>query len=261
MEQCEFNLHRQWKNLMRSRRYRLRAHGRRRVACVQISSAELQSSHYVELGDLRVTIAHDEVDATDDSPSFIVNRCRVGLGQGGVHWGIGLAPMVSAFEWGSGSPAKGPFSIDEPQRLRNLIELEKRIAKGGSRRSCVARHPQFPRLWAGYRKAEVDQCVFRGQAYHQFRSRWPWPHETLRLVYQREHVDNLVLLPAMWVIDDLSRAQKIFAELNESSRFNVFRLGYRMHQLRGASRGITWDFTNEEPLRCSSSRTACGASN
>ena len=215
-----------WRKLMRSRRYRLEAHGRRKVAGMCISTVGIQPADYVELKNIRITTAYDGLPKANGKSELMTTRWRVAHGKDGICWSV---------------------SPTQERNLDALVGVERKIAKGaGTRR--VARHkPIFPEVWAGFRTNVAASCRFQGLEYERHRKKFRWPNEVLRRIYQRKDIFGLTLLPAMWVLADLAKAVAVFAKLGDFPRSQAFRLSDCRKQLVGNRSGHRWNFSCERP--------------
>jgi hypothetical protein len=126
--------------------------------------------------------------------------------------------------------------------LRLGLQLEHDLSRqAGSQQRQIRKHVQLPKLWAGFRPADVANITGDGPELEAYAARTGRHPQRLLERLRREHY-GLVIYPLSWVSHHWQQAVAIFADLERFPARQVFRLRDAHHDLIGFHEAAEFDF-------------------
>lgn len=101
--------------------------------------------------------------------------------------------------------------------------------------------PQLPCVWAGFAPADAESLEGDGPEFHGLREKFDLSPEVLLRKFRREY-EGLHCYPIEWMGGVLRRALRLFVDLDEMPRVQVFRVGSLPEGLIGFSGAAAYNF-------------------
>lgn len=101
--------------------------------------------------------------------------------------------------------------------------------------------PELPRVWAGFAPSDAEWLAGDGPEFHAICEKFDLAPDVLLRKFLRKHED-LDCYPIEWVGGALRRALRLFVDLRDSPRIQVFRVGPLPEGLCGFSGAAAFNF-------------------
>jgi hypothetical protein len=201
------------------------------------------SAGLVDLQDLTIVVAYDELQANDQLATRIAGYRAVRVDHG-VQWGGREQLRFSKNLLLAPRPGGGYQRLDllNAANLGLALRLNRRIDMAlVHQTSAFRRTLRLPVLWAGFAASIAETVVGEGPEIEQLCGRFGLEPAAMLRKFQRTGRD-LTFLPLEWVGDQLPLASRVCAEVEGFPRLQVFGVSDLAVDLVGFAGAMAYDF-------------------